>query len=293
MSRVALLSPTLRHDAIGGVELGLSLGAERLTIPTALVIPTPWREPLGMLNLATKFAPHVAAFAQAVEAGFHCAELWTDAAVLADWEQVAERARQFPLRYVIHFPNRKEQSVETLRHAAALYRALDCQALVIHQPHYDRYADALRRIDPELCLAIENHRLRLSELETWFAQSPHLTLDVEHVWKYTLQDAPLEELLDLLDQQLAVHGDKLRHVHLPGYWPGMGEHRPMYAAREMIFPVWDLLARREYNGLIVSETEMEYQTPQDLRMDVLLFETWQSRAPQERRPATTTVSRAS
>ena len=68
--------------------------------------------------------------------------------------------------------------------------------------------------------------------------------------------------------------DKLRHVHLPGYLPGFPEHRPMYCARDMVFGVLALLAEFRFEGLIVSEVNAEYQNPNDLRMDVLLFETW-------------------
>jgi sugar phosphate isomerase/epimerase len=231
-----------------------------------------------MLKLATKFAPHLAAFEMAREAGFHHAELWTDAEVLANWKNVAAWAFSQPLEYVLHFPNRKDLSDETLAHAVALYRELGCRAMVIHQPLYDKYAQALDRLWPDICLAVENHKLDHAGLTDWAERNAELTLDVEHVWKYTLDDAPLERLLDEIRGLLTRYGHKLRHIHLPGYLPGYDEHRPMYCSREMIFPVLSLLAEIEFTGFVVSEIELAYQTANDLRMDVLMFDTWRRQA---------------
>jgi hypothetical protein len=75
---------------------------------------------------------------------------------------------------------------------------------------------------------------------------------------------------DLLDR----FGDKIRHVHLPGYAPGFAEHRPMYCSREMVFSVLSLLADHHFAGLVVSEADPEYQNVKELHMDVLLFNTW-------------------
>lgn len=228
-----------------------------------------------MLKLATKFNPDEAMFCQACDAGFHHAELWTDIPVLADWRAVVERARRYPLEYVVHFPNRKNLADDALENAVALYRELGCGTMVIHQPMHDALAARLQKLCPDISLAIENHELKPDGLEAWAEQDTDLTLDIEHVWKFTLRDAPLDQLINRLRSLMDTIGPKLRHVHLPGYWPGLGEHRPMYSAREMIFPVLSLLAERNFDGFIVSEVGMEYQTPQDLRMDVLLFELWQ------------------
>lgn len=230
-----------------------------------------------MLKLATKFHPDEAMFQMACQAGFRQAEVWTDLNVLADWQAVARRAAGHPLRYVLHFPNRGDLGPEALRQAVALYQALDCRTMVIHQEVYDALAAPLRQLAPEMSLAIENHKLSPEELRAWAAQDADLTLDVEHVWKFTLRDAPLEHLLGVVQSLLRAAGPKLRHVHLPGYWPGLGEHRPMHSAREMVFPVLSLLEQCGYAGFVVSEVGLEYQTPQDLRMDVLAFELWRGR----------------
>src|SRR5215218_8355617 len=112
-----------------------------------------------MLRLATKFKPDPPAFATAWRAGFRHAELWTDAALLLDWPRVATLAREHPLGYALHFPNRLDQPPEVLGGAVELYRALDARALVLHQPHMDRHGAELLRLCPDLRLAVENHRI--------------------------------------------------------------------------------------------------------------------------------------
>jgi hypothetical protein len=230
-----------------------------------------------MLKLATKCAPLPQALDQAYRAGFRHTELWLDAGLLAALPTTLRHTRYYPFSYALHFPNSLSLPAEALEQTVALYRGLGAQCTVIHQPMFDRYATALTRLEPQLTLAIENHRLSPEEFDRWAERSPALALDVEHLWKMTLRDAPLQTLLDRMRALLAQHGHKLRHVHMPGYWPGFAEHRPMYCAREMVLPILSLLAAAGFEGLVVSEIEMEYQNPQDLQMDVLLFENWRQR----------------
>jgi len=227
-----------------------------------------------MLKVATKFAPRQPDFERAHRAGFRCAELWLDAAVLADWQAIAGLARGYPFAYAVHFPNRLEHAGPALEQAVQLYRALDCHSMVIHQPLFDRHHEELLRLGPALRLAVENHKLDPERFTQWAERNPGLALDVEHLWKFTVCDGPLDRLLQEVKAFLRRFADKLRHVHLPGYVPGFAEHRPMYCAREMVFGVLSLLAEFRFEGLIVSEVNPAYQTPNDLRMDVLLFDTW-------------------
>ena len=44
----------------------------------------------------------------------------------------------------------------------------------------------------------------------------------------------------------------------------------------MVFEVFSLLQAHEFGGLVVSEIEQEYQNANDMRMDVLLFDTWRT-----------------
>ena len=227
-----------------------------------------------MLKLATKFIPVRHAFETAWRAGFRYAEFWLDGALLDDWENVAQTALDFPLDYALHFPNRSNLTDEQLGHCVQLYEALQCQAMVIHTPMFERYGEGLLQLKPDIVLAVENHKLTPDDLKSWGKSNQYLTLDVEHVWKFTLKDGPFEEQLDTVGRIIERHADKLRHVHMPGYVPGFDEHRPMYCSRELVFAVFEMLQKIDYRGLIVSEVNAEYQTEPDLRMDRLLFDRW-------------------
>lgn len=226
-----------------------------------------------MLKIATKFAPTPVAFAQAWQAGFRYAEFWLSAALLQDVEQIISQAQRYPFGYVPHLPNKQVES-ETIQQTARLCRKLKCSALVLHQPMMDRWGEDLQARLPDVSLAVENHVLNETEFESWAEKNPGLNLDIEHLWKFTLRDAPLARLEQTLADFLRRHGHKLQHVHLPGYLPGQEEHRPMYCSRELMYVAWGQLHDLGYAGLVVSEINGPYQNPQDLRMDMLLFERW-------------------
>lgn len=228
-----------------------------------------------MLKLATKFAPTARSATLACEAGFRHAEIWTDERVLARSGEMAELLSAYPLAYALHFPNLPLESSSSLEKLVGLYQALGCQAVVIHQPLADAYGQDLARLDPSLHLAVENHELDRAGFQEWAETNAGLTLDVEHLWQLTLADAPLEQLLENVDEFLARYGSKLRHVHMPGYQPGQATHRPMYCSRDMVFGVLSLLDEFGFGGLVVSELETEYQNAAELRMDVLLAQVWE------------------
>ena len=229
-----------------------------------------------MLKLATKFTPEQGdSFALATSVGFQNAEFWLDGDLLLQWEAIVQLASGYEMGYALHFPNRGELEDAHLTAAVQMFQELDCSALVIHKPMAKKYGDRLREFDPQLRLAVENHRLTRGEFEKWANKNAFLTLDVEHLWKYTVDDGSLDELLDVVEDFLARFGEKLAHVHLPGYVPGYEEHRPMYCSREMVFAVLNLLNDHQFEGLIVGETHPKYQCAEDLRMDVLLYQRWQ------------------
>ena len=229
-----------------------------------------------MLKLATKFAPLAWAFEVALASGFSFAEFWLDAGYLCRWNEVLREARMHPLQYALHFPNRGELSDTAIIGAVELYRELGSSAMVIHAPMMERYGDRLRDIEPDLRLAVENHRITPAELETWATQHEWLTLDVEHLWKFTLGDSCLDVLIDNLEEIFTRFGRKIVHIHLPGYAPGFDEHRPMYCSREMVLRVFDLLEDFQFEGLMVSEVNRKYQNSHELKMDSLLFEHWRT-----------------
>ena len=227
-----------------------------------------------MLKLATKFRPEREAFLRACRTGFRNAEIYLNRDLLEDYEAILRLGHEFPLNYAIHFPNRGDLDYEHLYACVELYRSLGCKALVIHQPMFDRYADELRQIDNEIVLAIENHHVKKKGFADWMDAREFVTIDVEHIWVHTLKNQPVENVVRFVSNLFDEHAHRIRHIHMPGCIPGMGEHRPMYTSRDMVLPVFDILDRHNFDGLIVSEIGLEYQNDQDMRMDVLLFEGW-------------------
>lgn len=249
------------------------------TIPplTAQAISQPNRgQPNVMLQLATKFTPETAAFTTAFQAGFRAVEFWTDPQWLGNHEQIASLAAKYPFRYAFHFPNGGTVTADQIHGAVTLYRRLNCTAIVIHQPMYQRHAAALREREPQIVLAVENHVLDLNQFDRWAEEHPSLTLDVEHLWKFTLRDAPLGTLLEHLERFLGRHSEKLQHVHLLGYQPGDEEHQPIHYNAELAIEVLTRLSAHGFKKLVVSEADTPFQTLENLSSDVRLFELWRA-----------------
>ena len=229
-----------------------------------------------MFRLATKFAPRSQDdFQLAWDAGFRHAEFFLDQALIQESRQITERAKGVAMQYAMHCPNRGELSDADLLSMVEMYHRLNCSALVIHQPMFDLHGGQLLALDPELRLGIENHDLGdEAQLTKWAEESPWLTLDVEHLWIYTVQDGTHKQLMACLERFLGKYADKLVHVHLPGYQPGYKVHRPQYCSRKMVRQTFNLLAQFGFEGLVVSETAKKFQNPEELQMDVLLHQHW-------------------
>jgi sugar phosphate isomerase/epimerase len=230
-----------------------------------------------MLKLATKFAPQADAFETALKAGFRYAEFWLSPELLQQSDAIVQLARQYPLAYVPHMPNKRVDQAVLLA-TIDLARQLNCETVVLHQPIMDAWGAEFQTRCPEVKLAVENHNLNEKEFWQWAERNPGLNLDVEHLWMFTLKDSPLGQLEKMLQKFLERFADKLNHVHLPGYWPGLEEHRPMYCSRELMWAVWPLLSEISFSGFVVSEVNRPDQTVQHLQMDRLLYESWQLNA---------------
>ncbi|MEO2019226.1 MAG: hypothetical protein ABGZ53_33245 [Fuerstiella sp.] len=227
-----------------------------------------------MLKLATKFLPETSAFQQAYDAGFRNAELYLNAAVLERVDDVVQLSRNFEMDFALHFPNKPELNEAHLQNCCRLADDLNVSAVVIHEPMFRRYAEPLRSIDPQIPLAIENQRVPADILAAWVHEQGSVTLDIEHIWKFSLHDAPIEELFALVRGVFDRASECIKHIHMPGYLPGPTEHRPMYTSREFCMGVFDILADHNFAGFVVSEADMEFQNYFELRMDTLLFERW-------------------
>ncbi len=228
-----------------------------------------------MLKFATKLAPQPERLHNACEAGFKHAEIFLTSKLIKKPKALAKLLGNYPLTYGLHFLNRAPLSKKQLKKIVRLYRRLDCESMVIHQPMFRLYSEALLDIDPGLCLAVENHRLKLKNFWRWADTHEFLTLDVEHLWKHTLKQVPLAELMPVLKTFMKQHGSQLKRVHLPGYKPGSLEHQPLSYNPKLAGKVFKALSKIDFQGLIVSETRPSMQKPKFLSNDVNLFQQWE------------------
>jgi sugar phosphate isomerase/epimerase len=227
-----------------------------------------------MLKFATRAFPLAKRLGNAYQSGFRYVELSLTAKLVDDWRQIAATADSFDLRYELHFPNRAPLTHKQLKRIAKLYCHLDCQVMVIHQPMFRLYSKDMADLVPGLCLAVENHHLNPKSFWQWAETHQWLTLDVEHLWKHTLNQAPLPDLLEALKKFLKKHGSQLRRVHLPGYEPGGWEHQPASFNPEMARKVLTALSKIDYRGLVVSEARPSMQKLKYLKNDVAMYQSW-------------------
>ena len=227
-----------------------------------------------MLKFATKLAPESDKCDRAHAAGFHHAEIWLNQDWLSRPTELLELTHRTPLRHVPHFPNHGTLTDAQLATAVSLCEAVGSDVMVIHKPMLRSYGRRLLSLNPSLALAVENGRQRGEQFRHWAEDHEWLTLDIEHVWKFTLCDGDFGSLLETVDAFLDRHGDQIRHVHLPGYVPGRPEHCPAYHNPALAQAIWSRLADFGYEGFVVSEANVEFQTDTHLRRDVILFDRW-------------------
>lgn len=231
-----------------------------------------------MFSLSTKFSPEATNFEKAVFAGYNAAELYTTPTRLMSWRSLSKIARSFELNYALHFPTVGKATYQTAEEMACLARDLNCNIVVVHEDHLE-IAKEIKLIAPEIQLAVENHFIHFNDLDTWLRTYGAATLDIEHLWKYTLHDCELSALLPVVQKLMHEHGEKIKHIHLPGYLPGQAEHKPMYCSRDMVLSIFDILHAEKYEGMVVSELNVPFQNEFELKMDRLLFESWQAKQP--------------
>ncbi len=239
-----------------------------------------------MLAFATKLAPTRKKMQRALDAGFQHSEIWLSSELLLDVDPVIACVRESGLRVALHFPNGGELEETQLANAVRLYRAVESWAMVIHKPMLRSYGRRLALRAPEMVLALENGRQKGDQFDKWAEYHTDLTLDVEHLWKYTLGNCSFPEFMEGLKRFWQRHGSRVRHIHLPGYIPGSPEHSPAYCNPELVNTVWSFLLEQDYQGMVVSELNLDFQTPQHLRRDVIAFQRWKRSALSGHRPGT-------
>lgn len=231
-----------------------------------------------MIKHATRTQASQSDFATADEAEITNIELQLSTDDLLNWEETAKIAEKGNFNYIVKFPTSLEVADEALQNCVKLCAVLNTDVLVIHEPMAKKFGKQLAELAPNLKLAVENNRFTAKRLTEWAESHAALALDVEHFWKFTLEDGDQAKTLELLTQFIRAYGQKIAAVHISGYQPGQQVHRPMYCNRDLTFAVLSALAEKSFSGFIVGEVAAEYMNRRDLVMDRELVASWQEQA---------------
>ena len=144
--------------------------------------------------------------------------------------------------------------------------------------HEDELEDAfhIRTIDPGIQLAVENQNITFDNLESWIQANEAVTLNIEYLWKNTLQDCDFPELQSVLTRLFHNYGSKICKVHLSGYRPDHPVKTPLSHSKEVTEFVFDLLLKNGFQGFVVGEIDVEFQTSENLSLDLKFFQEWKA-----------------
>lgn len=231
-----------------------------------------------MFKHATRTQASQSAFAPADEAEITNIELQLSEDDLLAWEETAKIAEKGNFNYIVKFPTTLDLSDEALQNCVKLCAVLNTDVLVIHEPMSKKFGQRLVELAPTLKLAVENNRFTAKRLTEWAETNDALALDVEHFWKFTLEDGDQTKTIELLTQFIRTYAAKIAVVHASGYQPGQQVHRPMYCNRDLTFAALSALADKNFAGFVVSEVADEYMNRRDLVMDRELVASWLEQA---------------
>ena len=228
-----------------------------------------------MFSFATKFSPEAANFEKAIFSGYQHAELHLTPTRLMSWRSLSKIARSYDMNYVLHFPTSGKVSQQTCEEIVALAQDIDCHTVTVHECDLD-VALPIRKIDPGIQLAVENQRVRFDDLDSWLTANEGVTLNIEYLWENTLESCEFHELKSVLTRLFHNYGTKIRKVHLSGYRPETPAKHPLSASKEVTEFVFDLLLNGGYQGFVVGEIDVDFQTSEMLTQDLEFFRSWKN-----------------
>ena len=228
-----------------------------------------------MFSLATKFSPEAANFEKACCSGYDHAELFLTPTRLMSWRTLSKIARSYEMNYVLHFPTCSKAPHETSEEVVLLAQDINCRTISVHENCLET-AMGIREIDPQLQLCVENQSVELEKLDSWIAANEFITLNVENLWKQTLQDDDFSELESVIRRLFHRHRERIRSVHLSGYRPGRESKTPLAKSAEFTNRIFDILLAENFDGIVVGEIDVQHQTSELLKADLALFHRWQN-----------------
>lgn len=179
-----------------------------------------------------------------------CVEVFTNAEQI-DKQEITDICKEYNFEYALHSPNDIYAPEETFK----LAKKINAKIVVTHAVYWeDEWPEVIAQSEKyKIPLAIENvdGMIRFQKVFMRY-KNVCRCLDFEHL---------LFQLGCFNPGVLRPHFSNVKHVHLTGFEKNkMKHHTHFYEATEQSYEILKFLKEEKYDGFIVSEAKVEYQT---------------------------------
>ena len=197
-------------------------------------------------------------------AGLEAVELYTTVALLKNRAECTKICQDFPFTYAVHAPTNGHEP-ELL---AEFVNAIKAKIVVFHDIYWldewETITKIFQSVDTKVC--VENVSSTIEPLKIMRRFGAGYCLDLEH----------MEMQICGVANEILVHFLKeISHIHMTGYtfgtqsWHTPFHHAPIHSANLL-----DLMKVAGYNGMIVSEASIPYQTLEEFKKLKDFFDQW-------------------
>ena len=227
------------------------------------------------LQLAVKCQPDQKVFERIESAGIDAVELHTNAECLRKGD-IVSICGDFPFSYAVHAPN----DIVAPERTFELAQAVGARLVVTHDMYWeDEWPLVVKAAqDARIPLAIENVDGLFTFTKVLLRYEVKRCLDFEHA-VFQMQGFYPDGLKIVLPETI--------HVHLTGYNHGnLKYHTHFYESPDFASDVLNFLDNG-YEGMVVSEASIEYQTEEHFQKLKDFFDEWESGRASCRSPSQT------
>lgn len=211
----------------------------------------------NQLQLAVKCLPSYKMFRIIEDVGINAVEVYIDADHLKK-QEVVHICKNFNFEYALHAPN----DTFAVEDVFKLAKLINAKLVVTHDLFWeDEWSSIIKTANSSgIPLAIENVDGMYSFQKVIRRYGAKRCLDFEHLIFQTGMLSPT--IFALLKRAIS----ETIHVHLTGYESGNGKyHTHFYEAPEQTKNILNFLVNSGYNGMVVSEAMVEYQTKEHFK----------------------------
>ena len=205
--------------------------------------------------LAAKCAPDEKILAAVDKAGIEAVEIYTSKGILSDVKGVIKVCQKFPFKYAVHAPNDDFNPDKLLDFVSGINAELINFHDIFWEDEWLKIIKVFEGSGIKLC--VEN----IKSINDCFRFERRYgfgrCLDMEHL-QFEISGVFEEEFVAVLSKSF--------HIHLTGYFSGSTlwhthiHHSPKHNKKML-----ELIRKSGYNGMVVSEAEVKFQTYNEFR----------------------------